>query len=73
MKVGKRIDIIEQQMALNERLKDSELEAVVDLDENDQCFTRYYRVTNGKRELLTDKNEITELMDADDSTSVEIQ
>jgi hypothetical protein len=73
MKTEKRVDIIEQQLALNDRLKDCELEAVVDLDENDKTFTTYYKLSNGKRELLADEREINELMNADSSISVEIQ
>ena len=74
MKLDRRVDIIEQQLDLNKRLKGTELEAVVDLDENDQPFTRYYTIVNGEREEITGNQKLVdELMDADDSISVEVR
>ena len=74
MKTLRRLEVIEKQVALNERLKGTELEAVIDLDEADQTFTRYYTIVNGEREEITGNQKLVdELMDADDSISVEIR
>ena len=74
MKLDRRVDIIEQQLNLNKRLKGTELEAVVDLDETGQTFTQYFTVIDGEREEITGNQKLVdELMDADDSISVEVR